>query len=269
MKRNATLTGRAMRWKRWRRSALALGGGLLLSQWAYWAEPELAFDIAELLTPRLVYRVDTTARLVALSFDDGPHPVHTPRVLDILERHGAKATFFLIGERALRHPEIVGRIRSSGHEVGNHYFTSGSTLGHDEADFMSYLDRTELAIGPLTAPRLFRPPGGVAWSRQLALAQERGYTCVLGSAYPHDAARPPAWYIRWLVTKNMRPGTIAILHDGIEDPSRSIEALPDVLVAGRRAGLQFVAIGTLLAAAAQPGLTPPRPGSAASTPPRP
>jgi peptidoglycan/xylan/chitin deacetylase (PgdA/CDA1 family) len=163
-----------------------------------------------------------------------------------LAKQRAKATFFLIGERAARHPELVRRIRDSGHEVGNHYFINGATLRHSDQDFLGYLDRTERATGIATAPKLFRPPGGVAWSHQLLLARERGYLCVIGSAYPHDPAHPPAWYIRWLVTKNLRPGTIVILHDGIPDPSRSIEALTPILIAGARKGLQFVSVGTLL-----------------------
>jgi len=71
---------------------------------------------------------------------------------------------------------------------------------------------------------------------------------MLGSAYPHD---PPVSYIRWLVTKNLAPGTIVILHDGISNPTRSIQALPQILVAGCREGLRFVSIGALRAAAEQ------------------
>jgi peptidoglycan-N-acetylglucosamine deacetylase len=83
----------------------------------------------------------------------------------------------------------------------------------------------------LNQPKFFRPPGGVARPSQLRLAQSRGYECVLGSAYPHDPLHPPAWYIHWLVTKNLAPGTIVILHDGIANPTRTIEALPQILAA--------------------------------------
>ena len=188
---------------------------------------------------------------MALSFDDGPHPQFTPQVLEILDRHQAKATFFLIGERALRHPDLVARIKDAGHEVGNHYFFNGTTLGHSDRDFLDYLQRTEKAIGLSHPPRLFRPPGGVAWPRQLELAQERGYRCVLGSAYPHDPVHPPVWYIEWLTAKNLAPGAIVILHDGISDPTRSLAALPGILAAGERKGLSFVSIGSLMEAAAQ------------------
>jgi hypothetical protein len=141
--------------------------------------------------------------VVALSFDDGPHPTFTLRVLDILQQHDAKATFFLIGERAVHHPEVVSHIKAAGHEVGNHYFRNCPTLGHSDADFVGYLEQTEKAIGIIAGPKLFRPPGGVAWPRQLRLARAHGYKCVLGCAYPHDPIRPPVWYMRWLVGKNL------------------------------------------------------------------
>ena len=224
-----------------------LGVGLLV----FWIEPLAAVSVLGRLTPSLIYQVRTNLPLVALSFDDGPHAIFTPQVLEILQRHDAKATFFLIGERALRHPELVSHIKAAGHEVGNHYFKNGPTLRHSDADFVGYLGQTEKALGIPAEPRLFRPPGGVAWPRQLRLAKARGYECVLGCAYPHDPMRPPVWYIRWLIEKNLVPGAIVILHDGIRDPSRSIQALPHILTAGHRRGLRFVSIGALMRAAAE------------------
>jgi peptidoglycan/xylan/chitin deacetylase (PgdA/CDA1 family) len=244
--------------------------------------------LLERLTPNITYRIPTRYPIVALSFDDGPHPIFTPQVLDILRQHNAHATFFLIGERALRHPDLVAQIKSAGHEVANHYFTDGSLLLHSAADFVRNLEQTEKALGNailpngslnepaptpkffrpprqteqapgnailpngvLNQPKFFRPPGGVARPRQLRLAQSRGYECVLGSAYPHDPLHPPAWYIRWLVTKNLAPGAIVILHDGISNPTRSLQALPQILTAAHRKGLGFVSIGTLKASANQ------------------
>ena len=80
----------------------------------------------------------------------------------------------------------------------------------------------------------------------LAFVRAQGYRCVLGSAYPFDPAHPPAGYIRWLVGKNLAPGTIVILHDGIADPSRMLQSLDAILDEGRRRGLRFVPVGELL-----------------------
>jgi peptidoglycan/xylan/chitin deacetylase (PgdA/CDA1 family) len=209
-------------------------------------EPLGALPSLERITPNIVYRARTDLPLVGLSFDDGPHAQFTPQVLEVLEQYDAKATFFLIGERALREPELVARIRQAGHEIGNHYFRDGTVLGHSDAKFLEKLKETERALGLTEPPLLFRPPGGVAWPRQLRLAREQGYMCVLGCAYPHDPMRPPVWYMRWLIGKNLAPGTIVILHDGIKDATRSIEVLPQILEEGKRRGLRFVSIGKLM-----------------------
>jgi peptidoglycan/xylan/chitin deacetylase (PgdA/CDA1 family) len=221
----------------------------------FWIEPLSILPLLERLTPNLTYRVRTSHPLVALSFDDGPHPIFTPQVLDILQQHNAQATFFLIGERALRHPDLVARIKAAGHEVGNHYFKDGSLLHHSDAEFIANLQQTEQALGIAAEPKFFRPPGGVARPSQLRLAQAHGYECVLGSAYPHDPMHPPVWYITWLVKKNLAPGTIVILHDGIRNPTRTIRALPQILAAAHRKGLHVVSISALKASADHPPAT--------------
>jgi peptidoglycan/xylan/chitin deacetylase (PgdA/CDA1 family) len=216
-----------------------------------WTQPTAAFGVLERLTPNVVWRVKTDRPLVALSFDDGPDPENTPKVLAILAQHGAHATFYVDGERDMRHPGGVQRIRAEGQDIGNHYFVDASIFGHAAGDFLGYLDRSEKAADIAGPRKLFRPPGGVAWPHQLKLARSRGYTTVLGSAYPHDPVHPPAGYIRWLVKKNLAPGAIVILHDGIADPRRTIEALPEILAAGRQKGLEFGTIGALMDAATE------------------
>lgn len=226
---------------------LSLAGAVaLFGLIVFWTEPLWLLPTLERVTPNIVYRARTRLPLVALSFDDGPHPVFTPQVLDILQRYEATATFFLIGDRALRHPEVMAAIRDAGHEIGNHYSSNVPTLGHSDAEFARNLEQTDAALGLGPKPAVFRPPGGIALPRQIKLAKARGYVCVLGCAYPHDPMHPPAWYIRWLITKNLVPGAIVILHDGMSDPSGSIEALPHILEAGRRKGLRFVSIAELL-----------------------
>jgi peptidoglycan-N-acetylglucosamine deacetylase len=214
-------------------------------------KPFAILSVFERVTPNVIYRVRTNRPLVGLSFDDGPHPSFTPEVLDILQRHNAQATFFLIGDRALRHPEVVSRVKAGGHEVGNHYLMDASVLGHSDAAFLDCLEQTEKAIGIETRPKLFRPPGGVAWPRQLRVARAQGYVCVLGSAYANDPIHPPVWYIRWWIERNLVPGAIIILHDGISDPTRGIQALPHILAAGRQKGLRFVSVGALMRGAVE------------------
>jgi peptidoglycan-N-acetylglucosamine deacetylase len=232
-----------------RRVRRTLGAvGVLVALWVLieWTEPLWAFWVLARLTPGILWRVSTDQPVVALSFDDGPDPVATPKILATLRQYRAHATFFVIGVRAAAHPDALQQIRADGNEVGNHYFMNGTTLRHSDADFLGYLDRTE-KVASISGPhKLFRPPGGVAWPGQLALARQRGYQVVLGSAYPHDPAHPPLSYVKWLVRKNLAPGVIVILHDGISDPRLAIEALPDILAAGQARGLRFVSVGELM-----------------------
>ena len=229
-----------------RRMLLVLGGVLLAATAVVVTQPLWAFDALAWAMPRIVWRIETTEPLVALSFDDGPAPEHTPQVLEILSKHRAHATFFLIGDRAAAHLDLVGRLRSEGHEVGSHYFTTRSTVQASDDDFLANLTRTEEILGLRGPIKLFRPPGGKIRRSQLQLAEDRGYRVVLGSAYPYDGYHPPSAYIRWLVTKNLAPGVIVILHDGIADPSRTVAALDSILTAGERKGLRFVTVGDLL-----------------------
>jgi peptidoglycan/xylan/chitin deacetylase (PgdA/CDA1 family) len=224
---------------------LAFGVGLFLV--AY--QPLWVARALGALFPHIVWRVNTTAPLVALTFDDGPAPDHTPQVLEILAKHRARATFFMVGDRAEAYPDLVAEVRGAGHEIGNHYYTIRSTWRISDDEFLADLRRAEEAL-ELRHPKLFRPPGGTARRSQLRLAAAEGYLCVLGSAYPYDPSHPPAAYIRWLVSKNLAPGVIVVLHDGIADPSRSIAALDDILRAGERKGLQFVTVAELLKGAA-------------------
>jgi peptidoglycan/xylan/chitin deacetylase (PgdA/CDA1 family) len=232
------------------RLTLVVGGGLLVASTGgvIATQPLWAFDLLAWAMPRILWRVETKEPLVALSFDDGPAPDHTPEVLDILSKHGAHATFFLIGDHATAHPELVSRLRREGHEVANHYLTIHSTLRASDDDFAANLMRTEAILGLEGPIKLFRPPGGLLRPSQRRLAEERGYRVVLGSAYPYDGSSLPSSYIRWLVTKNLAPGVIIILHDGIANPTRTIAALDSILSAGERKGVRFVTVGALLRA---------------------
>jgi peptidoglycan-N-acetylglucosamine deacetylase len=236
-----------------------VGVVVLGALYVFWVAPLWFLPVLEWLTPGVLFRVRTSEPLVGLSFDDGPHPDFTPRVLEILQKQGARATFFLIGERAARCPTLVDAIRAAGHELGNHCWRDGSIVGLTDEEFARSLEQTEQvlqrdALGtPISrlATKFFRAPGGVAWPRQWRLARGRGYLGVLGCAYPHDPMHPPIWYMRWLINKNLRPGTIVILHDGIQDPSRTVAALPAILERGCSRGFRFVTVGELITAAHQ------------------
>jgi peptidoglycan/xylan/chitin deacetylase (PgdA/CDA1 family) len=226
--------------------ALAVFAGLLLLMLV---QPFALVRLLARAFPDIVWLVKTEEPLAGLTFDDGPHPLYTPRVLEILARHQSRATFFLIGENARRYPELVERIRRLGHEIGNHTDTTASTFFLPTKAFGADLLRAETTLGLEGNPcKLFRPAGGWVRPAQVALAKRHGYTCVLGSAYAYDPYRLPAVYIRWVIGKNLRSGVIAVLHDAGGNRSNTIAALEGVLEAGRARGLRWVTLSELLSA---------------------
>jgi peptidoglycan/xylan/chitin deacetylase (PgdA/CDA1 family) len=212
-------------------------------------QPPFAIDVVSRLGSAIVWQVDTARPVAALTFDDGPDPLYTPQVLDLLARHQAKATFFLVGRRARQEPRLVARIRADGHEVGNHTETHGRTVLQRESSFQAELLEGEKTLGLGTAKlKLFRPPG--IWLRpsQQAVAARHGYLTVLGSAYAFDPYRPPTRYIEWVIGRNLRPGVIIVLHDSGGDRSHTVAALPAILRAAKDKRLELVTLSELLQA---------------------
>jgi len=161
-----------------------------------------------------VTRVVTTERVVALTFDDGPHAEFTPRLLSILHRHGARATFFMVGTAAARHPELVRLVAAQGHAVGNHSWDHPSFPLIASGERRAQLRACAAALAPY-GRRLFRPPYG-----HLDLASRldtfRARHEVIGWSFggedwlDHD----PDWMVDRLVER-IQPGTIVVLHDAL------------------------------------------------------
>jgi peptidoglycan/xylan/chitin deacetylase (PgdA/CDA1 family) len=253
--------------RRKRRVLLIGGAALLLFVFLAWG-PLWMVRAFEWASPAIVWRVETREPVAALTFDDGPDPVNTPQVLEILARHNVRATFFLVGEHARQHPELVARIRAAGHEIGNHTDSLGTTFFMSGERFEASLLRAEQSLGldisaaqhsaadsaaaeasAQTWPRrkLLRPAGGTIRASQRALARRHGYTIVLGSSYAWDPAQPPAGYIRWAISKNLEPGAIAVLHDAKGDRANTVAALDGILADARAKGLRWVTVSELLA----------------------
>jgi peptidoglycan/xylan/chitin deacetylase (PgdA/CDA1 family) len=194
-----------------------------------------------------VVRGPRGARGVALTFDDGPHPLWTPRVLDILARHGATATFFLVGRKVEEHPEVVRAILDRGHAVGLH------SHGHDrlfalrsERRVRADLERGVTALERVTGTRpvLFRPPIGHTNPIVARVADALDLTVVGWSIGGRDGtafARPDDVTAR--VRRAMRDGAIVLLHDAPEHGDRepaAVRALPAILDAIEAQGLAVV-----------------------------
>ncbi len=226
---------------------LAILGGLVLFSIL---EPAALAELLGRAFPAILWRVNTQQPVAALTFDDGPDAVYTPQVLEILARHNARATFFLVAEHARQHRELVEQIRRAGHEVGNHTGTMRTTFFMREAKFEDDLLRAEATLAMANfEPKFFRPAGGWIRPAQLRRAKQNGYTCVLGSAFALDPYHPPAGYIRWVIGKSLKPGVIVVLHDSGGNRSNTVAALEAILETGESRGLRWVTLSELLATA--------------------
>ena len=159
-------------------------------------------------------RVDTREPAIALTFDDGPDPEETPRVLDLLERHGARATFFMVGKRARRHPEIVARAAAAGHAVANHSW--------DHPSFRrirgSYRRAQIRWCGEALAPhgvRLLRPPYGEQGLAARLDALLCGYRVVCWDVVAEDWRDDPPELLVQRVMRRLRRGSIVLFHDSL------------------------------------------------------
>lgn len=201
---------------------------------------------------------------IAITFDDGPSATLTPKLLDILAAHRIKATFFVIGENVVEHPEIVARAAREGHEIGNHSWSHPNFGKMSDEGVRGQVQRTDDAIKDATGTRpiLLRPPYGSITARQKRWIHDQfGYQIILWDVDPYDWKRPGPSVVRNRILKETQPGSIVLSHD--IHPG-TIEAMPSTFDALEAKGFRFVTVSELIQAAVpQP---PPSPGTHESLP---
>lgn len=203
------------------------------------------------LFSRALHRLpaDAGADAVALTFDDGPVEPYTRQILDALDGHGAKATFFCIGENVERHPELAREIVRRGHTLGNHTGTHRLLPRLAAAEIEAEIEAGALAAERATGrrPRLLRCPKGYKGLRVMRVARRLGVP-LIGFSYPiYDVENPPAADLVGRVLGRVAPGDIVLMHDGFPSDkpgSRSslVAALPLILEGLRRRGLRPIAL---------------------------
>lgn len=198
----------------------------------------------------VVYSVPTKEKVVALTFDDGPHPKFTPEILDILKKYHVRATFFMIGKDMEKNPDIVKRVIAEGSVVANHTYTHPHNIERDTESRMNFeLEKCEKTIEKITGKRayLFRPPRGLVNGKVMAAAGRNGYRTILWTvcADHHDAPTPKLMAKR--VFDHVRPGAIILAHDG-SFPSRwkDVDATPIIIEGLKKQGYRFVTVPELL-----------------------
>ena len=221
--------------------------GLGAAAWIGWAW------LPHLLTPACVWRGPRGQRRIALTFDDGPDPAWTPRVLDRLATNQVRATFFLVGERAERAPDVVRRMAAEGHEVGNHSWSHRSLWLCGPRATTEEIGRAHERLATLAGapPRHFRPPWGMVNAAMFRAVRRVGERCVFWSIQPEGQRPAPAARQVDYVLGRAQPGAIVDLHDAEGTPAapaRLLEALPALIEGLRERGYAFATVAELLSA---------------------
>lgn len=197
------------------------------------------------LSPDVTYFVDTERAAVALTIDDGPDPVATPLILDVLERHGARATFFVISDRVPGNEALLRRMLDEGHEIANHLTRDEPSILLPTRRLEAELRTAHETLAEYQESRWFRPGSGVYDDEMLSMVGRYGYSTVLGSVYPFDAQIPSAWFAERYVLANAGPGAIIVLHDVGGRGRRTAAALDAILPELTARGLEVTTLSDL------------------------
>ncbi|HFK1681399.1 TPA: polysaccharide deacetylase family protein [Bacillus tropicus] len=205
-------------------------------------------------TGKVIWEVNTREKIVALTFDDGPHPVFTPQILDILAKYNAKATFFVAVNKVKRFPAIIIREVKERHEIANLTYNHIYNENITAAKLTSELNQTDEVIKKITGykPTLYRPVGRLHNDLIINTAIQNGKLVILWSWYqdPQVWRSPAASKISKHIIKGVQPGNIILLHDwnGSEfsETSQTVEALESILIHLKNNGYTCVTVSEML-----------------------
>ena len=191
------------------------------------------------------YKIETKQRVFALTFDDGPDPTYTPKVLKILAQKKAPATFFMVGQMVQWHGSTAKKVRAAGFPIGAHSWTHPMRTKNPVMEIERTNAIIERTLG--VTPILFRPPYGILKNGLAREASKRGQDVILWSSEAADwNKKNSSAQLKANVLKNLAPGGIALMHDGGGDRAKTVAALPGLIDAVRNRGYKLVTVPQLM-----------------------
>jgi len=246
--------------RNWRALAISLGGLILIVTLLWYITESPKNQLwGPTVTSEPVHQ-----KVVALTFDDGPNPPYTDRIVDYLHAAHVHATFFVVGLAVQAHPDIVRRELVDGNAIGNHTWDHAHLVllsrTHIERELTSTEDEIQKVTGEHT--ELFRPPFGARDFRVISVAHQLGLQVIMWSVpLPADWTQPPPRVIADRVLKYVRDGSIIVLHDGNKgrgaDRNNTVEATKIIVSELRKKGYRFVTVPELEKLGYAEGATPP------------
>lgn len=196
----------------------------------------------------IYYCHKNNSQKIALTFDDGPHPKYTRKILDILKKYDIKATFFVIGQNIEYYPGILEEIIDEGHEIGNHTYNHKHTKQLNESDFDREVKSCDKIVEEVCnyKIKLFRPPEGFVDSKVKQVADELEYSIILWNIDTRDWAHSTPAEIERNVLTNVTAGDIILMHDYTSGKNTTIEALERIIPKLLSEGYKFVKISELI-----------------------
>lgn len=212
----------------------------------FWFQPRFLLRQLARRNPDVLFYVETGEKVVALTIDDAPDSTLTPAILDLLERHGIKATFFVLGSHVPGNEELIARMKAAGHELGNHMVRDEASILLSHEEFARNLISVEEKIGPLGPHKWCRPGSGWFSPDMVETAHKLGYRCCLGSIYPFDNKLRRPGMIRKMVLARIFPGAIIVLHEGQRNREYIVPLLDELIPALQARGYRFLTLSEIV-----------------------
>lgn len=213
------------------------------------------FDEAVIVRKNTIYRVRAAEKLAALTFDDGPSAVWTPKILDELNKAQVKATFFMLGEYVEKYPAVARRVAEEGHEIGNHTYDHHVLIYYTPQELKDEINRAEYVIKNVTGvtPKYFRPPKAWLTQKEKAILDQMGYRVILWSLNSKDWVSFHDKQITSYLLRRIQPGDIILFHDSGGaftteggDRAQTVKTIPRLVKKLKEKGYRLVTITELL-----------------------